>query len=130
MDFMTIGLLVVAAAALYFLMIRPQKKRQEEQKKAMDALGPGDRVMTIGGILATVVQVGEKQMVIEIAPGVEITVLKQAISQQKVEDEFEYVDADSSEHEDTTFGETVFDPTNPETSAENETDTTEDKDKE
>jgi hypothetical protein len=46
----------------------------------MNALSPGDRVMLASGLFGTVVSVGAKQVVMEISPGTELTVLKQAIS--------------------------------------------------
>ncbi|MFZ0530138.1 MAG: preprotein translocase subunit YajC, partial [Propionicimonas sp.] len=83
-------------AAVYFLMIRPQQKRAKEQKNLMNDLGEGSRVMTVSGIIGTVKHLGEKQAVIEVSPGVEMTIDKRAISPQVVEDEFEYAD-DSTE---------------------------------
>lgn len=91
----TIIMVVVLGAALYFLMIRPQQKRAKEQKAKMSALEPGARVMTISGIFGTIRHLGEKQAIIEVAPGVEFTIDKRAISTQPVEDEFEYVDAEA-----------------------------------
>ena len=84
--------IVAIGAALYFLMIRPQQKRAKEQKAKMAALEPGARVMTISGIFGTIRHLGEKQAILEVAPGVEFTIDKRAISSQPVEDEFEYVD--------------------------------------
>ena len=92
MDPTTIIMLVVVVAALYFLMIRPQQKRAKQQKEHMAALQPGARVMTVHGIFGTLVHLGDKQAIIEVSPGVELTVLKQAISNQPVQDEFEYED--------------------------------------
>ena len=86
--------LAIAGVALYFIMIRPQQKRAKEQQAKIKALEPGARVMTVSGIIGTVKHLGEKQAILELAPGVEITVVKQAISTQPVEDEFEYADAD------------------------------------
>lgn len=72
-----IALMVVA---FYFLLIRPQKKRQQAQQKTMNEIQPGTRVLLGSGIFGTVVAVAEKQAVISTSPGVEITVLKQAIA--------------------------------------------------
>lgn len=88
----TVLLFAVMGGALYFLMIRPQQKRQKEQQNLMNSLEPGVRVMLISGIFATIKYVGDKQAVVEIAPGVEMTVDKRAISPQAVVDEFEYED--------------------------------------
>ncbi|NNG19070.1 preprotein translocase subunit YajC [Naumannella sp. ID2617S] len=79
-DALTTGLLVVLmVAAFYFLIIRPQRRRQADQQKMQKAMEPGARVMLSSGIYATVVSVGEKQAVVELSPGVEVTVLKQVV---------------------------------------------------
>ena len=88
----TLLMVALMGAALYFLMIRPQQRRTKEQKDALSALTDGSRVMLVSGIVGTVRHLGEKQAIIEVAPGVEMTVVKAAISTQPVEDEFEYVD--------------------------------------
>lgn len=91
----TILLLVGVMALAYFMLIRPQQKRAKEQRELMAALAPGDRVMTISGIVGTIRYLGEKQAIIEISPGVEMTVVKAAISSQPVDDEFEYSDGEA-----------------------------------
>ena len=63
----------------------------------MDTLEAGTRVMTISGIVGTIKHLGEKQAIIEISPGVEMTVVKGAISMQPVDDEFEYADENESD---------------------------------
>ena len=92
MDYGTILMIVAVIALFYFMLIRPQQKRAKEQKTLMEGVKPGDRVMTISGIVGTVRHLGVKQAIIEISPGVEMTVVKGAISTQPVEDEFEYSD--------------------------------------
>jgi preprotein translocase subunit YajC len=92
MDYGTILMIVAVIALFYFMLIRPQQKRAKEQKTLIAAIKPGDRVMTISGIVGTVRHLGEKQAIVEISPGVEMTVVKGAISTQPVEDEFEYAD--------------------------------------
>jgi preprotein translocase subunit YajC len=97
----TILLLVGVVALAYFMLIRPQQKRAKEQRDLMAAIKPGDRVMTISGIVGTIRYLGEKQVILEISPGVEMTLVKAAISSQPVDDEFEYSDeADGSEPDD------------------------------
>lgn len=88
----TVLLIVIMGAALYFVMIRPQQKRAKEQKNLMEAIAVGSRIMTVSGIIGTIKHLGEKQAVLEISPGVELTIDKRAISPQAVEDEFEYSD--------------------------------------
>ena len=95
MDYATLLMVALMGAAFYFLLIRPQKKRAKEQQEKLAALEAGSRVMTISGIIGTISHLGEKQAILEIAPGVEITIDKRALSTQPIEDEFEYVDADA-----------------------------------
>ena len=90
MGWENILLIVAVVAGLYLLMIRPQQRRAKQQREHMEALQPGARVMTVHGIFGTIVYLGEKQAVIEVSPGVEMTILKVAISNQPVADEFEY----------------------------------------
>lgn len=82
MDLMTTGLLIaLMVASFYFLIIRPNRKRQAEHAKLTESMRPGVRVMLNAGIYGTVLDVGERQVTVEIAPGVEVLVLKQAILQ-------------------------------------------------
>ncbi len=97
LDLPTILMLVGVVALFYFMLVRPQQKRAKQQQELMSALSTGDRVMTISGIVGTVRYLGEKQVIIEISPGVEMTVVKGAISSQPVEDEFEYAEDGTAE---------------------------------
>ena len=63
----------------YFLLIRPQAKRAKEQKQMVDNLQRGDEVITNGGILGQVLNVSENYVIIEIAPTIEVTVLKSSV---------------------------------------------------
>lgn len=58
-------LLVVFFALMYFLMIRPEKKKQKKVEAMRNALGVGDEIVTIGGIMGTVVNVTEDNITIE-----------------------------------------------------------------
>jgi preprotein translocase subunit YajC len=69
-------------AVFYFILIRPQQQRQREAKAMLSAIKRGDRVVTGGGLLATVQRVreGSNEVEVEIAPGVKVTVLRETIS--------------------------------------------------
>ena len=79
-QYTTLILIALMVVAFYFLIMRPQKKRQQAIQKTMNELQPGARVMLGSGLFGTLVSVGAKQVVLEVSPGVEMTVLKQAIS--------------------------------------------------
>lgn len=84
-------MIVVFGAIVYFLMIRPQQKRMREHQTMIDALEPGSRVLLTSGIFATVLHMGERQMIVEIAPGVEITVVRGHISRVVTPEDEEFV---------------------------------------
>lgn len=92
-------MLLLMVAAFYFLLIRPAQKKQRAQQEMVGKLAPGTRVMTTAGIYATILHLGDKQAIVEIAPGVEMTLLKQAIMRavNPDEDEFEYDDDAASD---------------------------------
>ena len=114
-------MLVIFVGAAYFLMIRPQQKRMREHQSQIDALQPGERVILTSGIFATLSHIADTQAIVELAPGVEVTILKQAIARvaKNDEEEFEFTDeveetiegeenvdgADASEPEDTAASE-------------------------
>jgi preprotein translocase subunit YajC len=79
-QYSTLIFIALLALAFYFLILRPQRKRQQAIRETMNAISPGNRVMLASGLFGTVVSVGSKQVVLEISPGTELTVLKQAIS--------------------------------------------------
>ncbi len=70
-----IGLVVI----LYFFMIRPQVKRQKAHKQLVEALGKGDEVVTSGGVVGRVTELGDDFASLEVAEGVNIKVRRQAV---------------------------------------------------
>lgn len=73
--------LVLMFVVLYFVMIRPQMKRQKEVKAMLDALAKGDEVVTQGGVLGKITKLGDNQVHLEVANGVELQVQRAAIVQ-------------------------------------------------
>ena len=55
-------------AVFYFLFIRPQKKKENKLKEMRNNLQVGDKVTTIGGIIANVAKVEEDSVILEIGP--------------------------------------------------------------
>ncbi|MGB8692095.1 MAG: preprotein translocase subunit YajC [Steroidobacteraceae bacterium] len=79
--FSQIIILVVFVAIFYFMLIRPQQKRQKEQQAMLAKLASGDEVVTSGGILGRITEVGDTFVTVEIAEGVRIKVQRGQISQ-------------------------------------------------
>ena len=72
-------MLALIFVVMWFFMIRPQRKQQKELQNFRDSLAKGDKVVTIGGIFGTVVEVKEDSVLMEVDNGVKIRVSKQAI---------------------------------------------------
>jgi len=71
---------VAIAAVLWFLLIRPQRQRLAAQRELIAALAPDDEVVTAGGMYGTVRSIADDYVVLEIAPGTEVRVAKQAVT--------------------------------------------------
>lgn len=72
--------LLLIFVLFYFMLIRPQTKRAKEHKSMVEALAKGDEVVTNGGLLGRVTDVGESFLTVKIAEGVEVKVQKQSVS--------------------------------------------------
>ena len=77
----TLVMMVAMIAIFYFMLIRPENKRKKEAEQMRSAVKKGDKITTIGGIVGTVVDVKENNIVIETsADQVRIELAKWAIS--------------------------------------------------
>ena len=70
-----IGIFVI----FWLLLIRPQARRAKEHKQMVENLQRGDEVITNGGILGLILNVSESYVVVEIAPSLEVIVLKSSV---------------------------------------------------
>jgi preprotein translocase subunit YajC len=91
-QYSTLIFIALLVLAFYFLILRPQRKRQQTLQRTMSAISPGSRVMLGSGLFGTVVAVGPRQVVLEISPGAEVTVLKQAISKVVTDEDEDRLD--------------------------------------
>lgn len=66
---------------MYFMMIRPQQKRVKEREKMLGEVKKGDKIITNGGLHATVAGVEEKTLLIDLGNNVKVTVEKQSVAQ-------------------------------------------------
>jgi preprotein translocase subunit YajC len=67
-------MMVAFVAIFYFLLIRPQQKKQKEHQAMLSKIAAGDEVVTAGGILGRVIEVGDNFITLEIADNVRIKV--------------------------------------------------------
>ncbi|MBQ9763882.1 MAG: preprotein translocase subunit YajC [Phascolarctobacterium sp.] len=64
----------------YFMLWKPQKKQQQDRQNLLNSLKKGDQIITIGGIYGTITDLSERTVKVEIAEGVEITMVRSAVS--------------------------------------------------
>ena len=77
----SILMLVAMFVIFYFMLIRPENKRKKQAEELRNNLKKGDKVTTIGGIIGTIVFVGQDTLVIETGDDrVRLEVTKWAIS--------------------------------------------------
>jgi preprotein translocase subunit YajC len=84
----TFLILAVLVVLFYVLIMRPQRNKQKRTMQTQNAVVPGQRIRTTAGIYATVISGDDRDVVLEIAPGVQITMLRRAIMDVVPEDDY------------------------------------------
>jgi preprotein translocase subunit YajC len=70
---------IVIVLAVYLLFIRPARSRQRAQVDARRQVEVGDEIITTSGLIATVAEVGDDALTLEIAPGVRVRYVPAAV---------------------------------------------------
>ncbi|MDX2238772.1 MAG: preprotein translocase subunit YajC [Hyphomonadaceae bacterium] len=73
--------IVFILVIFYFLLIRPQQKRLKQHQEMIAALKRGDTIVTSGGLIGKVRSVADDEVRVELAPNVEVRVVRQTISE-------------------------------------------------
>jgi preprotein translocase YajC subunit len=76
--YLLIGI-VVLFGLLYFVTIRPQRRRQQQAQQTQRNVEIGSRVRTTAGMYATVVGIEDQDVILEVAPGVDVRYMRRAI---------------------------------------------------
>ena len=71
---------ILVFIVMWFLLIRPQQKKQKEHRAMVAALKRGDRVITNGGIYGQITHVADDHLMVEIADGVKIKIMRDAVA--------------------------------------------------
>ena len=94
----TMFMLIAMLAIMYFIMIRPENKRKKEAEQMRSSVKKGDKITSIGGIIGTVVDVKENNVIIETsADQVRMELAKWAISSNETAAENAKVEAKKAE---------------------------------
>jgi len=64
-------------------MIRPQQKQRKERAEMLDSLNKGDKIVTIGGIYGTLIDVKEDTIKLRVADKVELTMSRESVGYKK-----------------------------------------------
>jgi preprotein translocase subunit YajC len=78
-SFTFILLIALVFIGFYFLMIRPQQRRRQQAAQQQNTVTAGARVRTTAGMYATVTAVDGDDVILEVAPGVDVRYMKRAI---------------------------------------------------
>ena len=78
--FSTLIMFALIIGIFYFLILRPQQKRQKERQKLLEAVKKGDKVVTAGGLHATVAGIDEKTVLLQVADNVKMKFDRTAIA--------------------------------------------------
>jgi preprotein translocase subunit YajC len=73
--------LILIIVIFWFLLIRPQMKRNKQHREMVAGLGVGDEVVTSGGMLGRITEVGDSFVTLKLADGVEVKLQRHAVAQ-------------------------------------------------
>ena len=73
-------LILLVLFIVWLFLVRPQRRRRQAQEAMIEKLRPGDEVITAGGFFATVQEIFEDEVQVELSPGAEARLAKRAIA--------------------------------------------------
>jgi len=71
---------VVLLVLFYFMLIRPQSKRAKEHRAMQGSIAKGDEVVTDGGLMGKIVNIGDNAITVQLAENIEVKVRRESIS--------------------------------------------------
>ena len=92
--------IVLLFAVMYLLVIRPQQRRVREHASFVQSLRYGEEVVTAGGIFGTITALQDDAVMLEVAPGVAVKVLRSSVTRRVVDEPVEPDDAADVEDND------------------------------
>jgi preprotein translocase subunit YajC len=96
----TFVILAVLIGLFYVLIMRPQRNRQRKIQQTQGQVTPGQRIRTTAGMYGTVVSGDDRDVVVEIAPGVQVTMLRRAVMDVVSDDQPMPETIDDTDHTD------------------------------
>ena len=84
MSIVVVLVLIALLTLFWFVWVVPQRRRQRRQiedlHRLIELLQPGDEIITAGGVHGTVRRVMGEELMVEIAPGVEVRLDRRAVA--------------------------------------------------
>lgn len=106
-------IIVALFGLLYFVMIRPQRNRQRQAAQTQNQIVPGSRVRTTAGMYATVTSIDGDDVMLEVAPGVNVKYMRRAIMGVVPDDTGSTIHSDGQVADDTVYGDGQEDGSGP-----------------
>lgn len=78
---------VAFIAMMYFFMIRPQQQRAKQHQAMLGALKRNDTVVLNSGLIGKVTRIEDQELMVEIASGVNVRVVKSMVSEVRAKGE-------------------------------------------
>ena len=72
--------ILLLLAAFWLLLIRPAQRRQKQQQALISAVEVGDEIVTAGGLYGHVRELGDEELLVEIAPGTNVRIARRAVA--------------------------------------------------
>jgi len=72
--------MVLIFAIFFFLLIRPQQQERKRREEMLKSLKKGDRVVTSGGLIGTIVGINEQTVTLRVADTVRVECLRSAVT--------------------------------------------------
>ncbi|PTM58326.1 preprotein translocase subunit YajC [Desmospora activa] len=79
--------LILIFAVFYFLLLRPQQKRQKERNTMLSSLKKGDKVITIGGLHGTIMDLNDERISLKVNENTRLTFERSSVNAVVNEDE-------------------------------------------
>src|SRR5215813_8095597 len=73
--------LILIFGVFYFLIIRPQQQQRKKLQDSISALKKGDVIVTSGGLIGKVRSVADDELRVELAPNVEVRLMRYAVGE-------------------------------------------------
>jgi preprotein translocase subunit YajC len=73
-------IVLIGFALMWVVLILPQRRRASAHARMLEDLEAGDQIVTAGGLYGRVRRIGDEDVTVELAPGVEVRLARRAVA--------------------------------------------------